>query len=311
MSDSPKVSILLRNLNESQNLKLLFDILNQQTYNNFEVVFLDSGSTDNSVHLAETFKSNYNISVHHINKNEFTFGRALNRCIEYSNSPKYVISLSAHCFPVDKNFIKNYVNLFLETNADIVFGKQSGFIKSKLSEASHLNTWFGEDYGIRSNNPFTNNGNCGYKIEIFENLKFNEELTGCEDIDLASKILENNGKIIYGKGLEVQHYHDENLKIIFYRYYREALALNKIYPYKFKISELLLSLIKQTKKDINFKFKTKSYQSRSLLNILLYRIVKNYAHFRGFKENTISSKKIYNYSDDDVYSKRLYEQYLS
>lgn len=311
MITSPKVSILLRNLNESQNLKILFNILNDQTYENFEVVFLDSGSTDNSVQIAETFESKYNITVKHISKSEFTFGRALNKCFEYSNSPKYVISLSAHCFPVNNDFIKNYVDLFLESNADIIFGKQSGYKDSKLSEASHLNTWFGDVYGTKKNNPFSNNGNCGYDAEIFKKIKFNEELTGCEDIDLASKVLENNGKIIYGKGIEVEHYHDENLKTIFYRYYREALALNKIYPYKFKKREFILSLIKQTYKDIYFKFKNSSYQSRSIVSIFLYRLVKNYAHYKGFKEMNIPSIKIYNYVDDGTYSKNLYKHYLS
>jgi len=308
---SPKVSILLRNLNESQNLKKLFKILNQQTYSNFEVVFLDSGSTDNSVEIAEKFKSNYKISINHIDKNEFTFGRALNYCLTYSDSPKYVISLSAHCFPIDSNFIKNYVDLFINSKADIVFGKQSGYKESKLSEASHLNTWFGDDYGIRKNNPFTNNGNCGYDIEIFQKFKFNEELPGCEDIDFASKVIKTNGKIMYGEGIEVQHYHDENLKTIFYRYYREALALNKIYPYKFKKREFITSTIKQTFRDILFKFKFTSYQSRSILNIFLYRLVKNYAHLKGFKESRISSNKIYNYAQDEEYSKNLYKQYLN
>jgi rhamnosyltransferase len=306
----PKVSILLRNLNESQNLIKLFNILNKQTYDNFEVVFLDSGSTDNSVEIAETFKSNYKISVNHIKKSEFTFGKALNKCIEYSDSPKYVISLSAHCFPTDSNFIKNYVNLFIKSNSDIIFGKQSGYEKSKLSESSHLNTWFGDEYGIRTDNPFTNNGNCGYNIKIFQNFKFDENLTGCEDVDLASKVLENNGRIMYGKGIEVQHYHEENLKTIYYRYLREALALNKIFPYKFKRRQFIFFTIKQTYRDLVFKFKTDSYRSRSLMNIFLYRLVKNYAHLKGFKESKVSLNKIYNYTEDGIYSKNLYKHYL-
>ena len=272
---------------------------------------MDSGSTDNSVELAKTFKSNYKISVNHINKSEFTFGRALNKCLEFSDSPKYAISLSAHCFPIDPNFIKNYVDLFIQSKADIIYGKQSGYKNSKLSESSHLNTWFGDNFGVQTNNPFTNNGNCGYNIEIFQKFKFNEELTGCEDIDFASKVIENGGKIMYGEGIEVQHYHDENLKIIFYRYYREALALNNIYPYKFKKREFIISVIKQTYRDIIFKFNFSSYQSRSILNIFLYRIVKNYAHLKGFKESRVSLKKIYNYAEDTEYSRNLYKQYLT
>ena len=311
MNKSPKVSILLRNLNESENLKILFDLLNKQTYDNFEVVFLDSGSSDNSVEVAEKFESKYRISINHINKSEFTFGRALNKCIEHSDSPKYVISLSAHCFPVDVNFIKNYVELFQNSHAEIIYGKQSGYKHSRLSEASHLNSWFGSNYGIQLANPFTNNGNCGYDIDIFKKFEFNEELTGCEDIYLASKILSNEGKIIYGNNIEVQHFHKENYKTIYYRYFRESLALNKIYPYNFKKRKFIYLFITESIKDISLKLKSNSFKYRSINKILAYRFVKNLAHLKGFKEKNVSTNDIYNYLKEDSISKNFYNHYFN
>ena len=119
MDTEPKVSLLVRNLNEENNLKILFNRLNSQNYKNFEVVFLDSGSTDNSVEFVENFSANFQIITKHIDKEEFTFGRALNKCIEYAKNPKYVISLSAHCFPTNNDFIKNYVDIFENNNNKI------------------------------------------------------------------------------------------------------------------------------------------------------------------------------------------------
>ena len=57
MKNPPKVSVLIRNLNEEEQLKILFSILDQQTYENFEVIFLDSGSSDNSLEFVKNYKS--------------------------------------------------------------------------------------------------------------------------------------------------------------------------------------------------------------------------------------------------------------
>ena len=43
-----KATLLIRCLNEINNLKILFPILEAQENPNFEIVFIDSGSTDGS-----------------------------------------------------------------------------------------------------------------------------------------------------------------------------------------------------------------------------------------------------------------------
>lgn len=307
---SPKVSILIRCLNEYENLKILLNLLNNQTYNNFEVVFLDSGSTDNSINFVQNFKSNYKISFNQISKSKFTFGRALNKCIEYSNSPNYVISLSAHCFPVRNDFVENYVNFFKNKNVKIVYGKQSGYKNSRLSEASHLERWFGNNYGVQIESPFTNNGNCAYDIEIFKKFKFNEKLTGCEDIEFALKVLKANGDIVYGSGVEVFHYHKENLKQIYNRFYREAKALRIILPYKYNILDFIKHFIKKIFTDLQFKSKVKKYQSRSLIEILSYNFMQFLGFYMGYNGKLDLNSKIYNNSDEKLV-KSFYKHYLN
>lgn len=313
MNAEPKVSLLVRNLNEENNLKILFNRLNSQNYKNFEVVFLDSGSTDNSVKFVESFIANFKIIIKHIDKEEFTFGRALNKCIEYAKDPKYVISLSAHCFPTSNDFIKNYVDIFEKNNSKIVFGAQLGYKDSMISEACHLNTWFSNDYGETSENPFSNNGNCGYEYSIFSDFKFDEALTGCEDIDLARKILDSGYSIFYGDKIAVEHFHQESYKTVYLRYLREAVALNSIFPYSFKFRHLLIGTIRETIRDIKFRKKTNAYQNRSLIDILRYRFAKNVGHYKGFGLNKNIDSNIYYYPKikNEKFTKNLYERYLA
>tara|TARA_B110000014_G_C20126874_1_gene601388 strand:+ start:5859 stop:6803 length:945 start_codon:yes stop_codon:yes gene_type:complete len=314
MINTPKVSILIRNLNEEMKLKILFPILNDQTYKNFEVIFLDSGSTDNSLEFVKNYNSKFEIITDEIDKELFSFGRALNICANLSNKPDYMISLSAHCFPISKDFILNYVNIFENNNCDIVFGKQIGYKDSMLSEASHLSRWFDGKYGVKKNNPFTNNGNCGYRFKIWEKYQFDENLTGCEDIEFACRALEDGAVLFYGDQITVQHFHTEDFKTIYFRYFREALALNSIFSFKFSILNFIANFFKEVLSDISFKFKNKNYAFRGIISILRYRFSKNLGHFNGFKDYEYFSKeKFYYYSNlqNPKFKNKLYKKYFS
>ncbi|MFL2681980.1 MAG: glycosyltransferase [Candidatus Actinomarina sp.] len=314
MKNPPKVSVLIRNLNEEEQLKILFSILDQQTYENFEVIFLDSGSSDNSLEFVKNYNSKYKIIIDEIDKALFTFGRALNICANLSNKPDYIISLSAHCFPTSKDFITNYVNIFEDSNCEIVYGKQIGYKDSMLSEASHLSKWFDKSYGIKKDNPFTNNGNCGYKFQIWEKYQFDENLTGCEDIEFASRALRDGAVIIYGEKITVQHFHSEDFKTVYFRYFREAIALNSIFSFKFSILNLMTNFFKEVLTDISFKYKNKNFAYRGIISILKYRFSKNLGHFNGFRsKESLNRLEIYYYGSSQYgkFKNNLYKKYFS
>jgi glycosyltransferase involved in cell wall biosynthesis len=63
------VSIVIRCLNENDNLKVLIPILLNQNYKDFELIFVDSGSTDGTLETINKYilKSN-NFFLYHIKK---------------------------------------------------------------------------------------------------------------------------------------------------------------------------------------------------------------------------------------------------
>ena len=70
------VSIIIRTLNEDKHLDELLSAIDMQEKNGFlyEVVIVDSGSTDKTLDIAKKYKAR----VTHINKQDFTFGKSLN-----------------------------------------------------------------------------------------------------------------------------------------------------------------------------------------------------------------------------------------
>lgn len=90
-----RVSVVIRALNEGKHIGRLLKGLEQQTVKLDEVILVDSGSTDNTVAIAEAA----GCTVVHIAKNEFSFGRALNKgCAAASGD--ILLFASAHVYPV-------------------------------------------------------------------------------------------------------------------------------------------------------------------------------------------------------------------
>ena len=54
-----KISIVIRCLNENDNLKILIPLLQKQTLKNYEIIFVDSGSTDGTLETIKFFLNNF------------------------------------------------------------------------------------------------------------------------------------------------------------------------------------------------------------------------------------------------------------
>lgn len=62
MEKNPLVSVIIPNYNHARYLEQRLDSVFNQTYQNFEVIFLDDCSTDNSLELIEKYKNNPHLS---------------------------------------------------------------------------------------------------------------------------------------------------------------------------------------------------------------------------------------------------------
>ena len=291
-----KVSIVIRCLNENENLKILIPLLLSQTEKNFEIIFVDSGSNDGTLDTISSYLSQYdNISLFHINKNEFTFGKSLNIGFEKSNG-NIVISLSAHCFPTNDRWLEKIIEAFSIKNVGIVYGCQSPHIKTMHSEASVQKAWFNGHSKIISE-VFLNNGNAAYRKEVWLENKFDEKLTGLEDIDLGKKAKANNWEIFYCAEANVEHLHRESFKTIQNRYRREAEAMKNIN----KDLKSDVHIIKNTffhcfkgfLRGVRYDVKTSkdSLQPNSdIISILKYRFSQYVGTYKGYKNDMSKNK---------------------
>ena len=219
-------SIIIRAFNEEAHIgKLLNGIKQQETGTDLEVILVDSGSKDNTVRIAES----YGAKIVRIRPEEFSFGRALNIGCQHA-SGDILLFASAHVYPVYTNWIDQMLKPFEDQKVALTYGRQIGNQLSKYSEQQLFAKWFPAVSNYNQQIPFCNNANTAIRRSLWEELPYDETLTGLEDLHWASEILQRGYRIAYDADATIVHVHEETPRKIFNRYYREAIAFKRLKP---------------------------------------------------------------------------------
>ena len=103
-----ETSIIIRTKNEERWLGVVLKKISQQTYKKFEVIIVDSGSTDQTLEIAGRF----GVKIFRIPPENFSYPYALNYGIERSSAGKYIVIISGHSVPVSETWLEDGLNNF-------------------------------------------------------------------------------------------------------------------------------------------------------------------------------------------------------
>lgn len=271
------VSVVIRTLNEERHLDELLAAIRDQNTPDFdvEVVLVDSGSTDSTLQIAEK----YGCRITHIKKSDFTFGRSLNVGCEFAKGDTLVF-VSGHCIPCDENWLAE-MQAALAQGCAYVYGRQVARDTTKFSENQIFKKYFPAESRIPQVGFFCNNANAAIQRKYWEKYRFNEELSGCEDMYLARILIEDGLSIGYCAEAAVYHIHDEPWRSVLTRYEREAIALRKIMPEVHVSKYDLVSFVTVgILKDFRAALK-KGVFWREARSIVAFRIAQYYGAYKG------------------------------
>lgn len=276
------VSIIIRTYNEEKHIKTLLNTIYTQNFPKdlFEVVIVDSGSEDRTLEIIKKYPH----KLVQITPQEFTFGYSLNKGIEVAKG-KYVLMISAHCYPIDNLWISKMIEPFeKDEDVAVVYGKQRGYDTTKYSEHQIFKTWFPDDRYGKQNDPFCNNANCAIRKGLWETYKYDEKLTGLEDLEWANSMHKKGYDIYYQPEAGIYHIHEENYKQVYNRYKREAIALKNIFPdTKFNFGDFIAMSTSNILTDCYSAFKEK--RVKEFFGIFLFRLCQFWGAYKGHKFN--------------------------
>jgi 2-desacetyl-2-hydroxyethyl bacteriochlorophyllide A dehydrogenase len=215
-----ETTLVIRAYNEEAHLPALFDALERQTYRDFGVVVVDSGSVDRTREIALGRAQH----VVRVRSEDFTFGYSLNVGIARGVGP-YVAIVSAHTLPTDQRWLEHLVLPLADARTAMVYGRQIGREDSKFSERLDFDRTFGTQRRVLTPPGFfANNANAAIRRDLWEQHGFDEALPGLEDIAWAKYWMERDYKVYYEPTACIYHFHAETWEQVRHRYRREAIA---------------------------------------------------------------------------------------
>lgn len=273
-----KISVVIRAFNEEKHIGRLLYGITQQTLKDVEIILVDSGSTDKTLEIA----AKYPVTIVHIQPEEFTFGRSLNRGIAAA-SGEIVVITSAHCYPVYPDWLEKLCKPFKNENVALVYGRQIGGETNYYSEHQFFRKYFPENSISEQGHPYSHNANAAIRRVLWEEHPYNELLTGLEDLAWSSWALDEGYAIDYIAEAEVVHQHDETMRQVLNRYKREAIAMKQILPEsRFTFWDFLYMWGKTCLSDL-VQAGREGVMLRYLWSVIVFRLMQYWGTYRGFQ----------------------------
>jgi len=220
----PETSIVIRTFNEEKYLPTLLEAIISQTYKDFELIVVDSGSFDHTPEIAQRYCS----KVLRIDSRDFTFGYSLNIGVEASDG-QYVVIVSAHTEPLDASWLESLIAPLRDKGVAMVYGRQLGGETSMFGEVQDFRRTFGPERRILTPPEFfANNANSAIRKSLWEQHPFDETLPGLEDIEWSKYWMEKGYQVVYEPSATIYHIHQGNWRQVRWRYYREGVAAHWI-----------------------------------------------------------------------------------
>jgi len=271
-------SIVILTKNAGRRFENLLTNLKSQSYQDFEIVVVDSGSTDNTLEFARK----YGCKIHQIKPDEFHHSRTRNLGAELATGD-YLVFITQDVMPLDDQFLEIIINNLQGEKVAGVYGRQIAYPDANPIEKffyeyfypSERKTITFKDVEKLSefyvSNVFISDVCSAIKKDVWEKYKFDERIIMAEDKKWAIDVLKAGFELIYEPKIKVYHSHRYSLISGFKRRFDDGVAMRQICDSGSVASRGFSYLINEMK-----------YLSKNYSQWVPYALVYDFVRFTGF-----------------------------
>lgn len=196
-----RASVVIRAKDEEASIGRTLDLLSAQSTPPGEVIVVDSGSRDSTVSIARRAGA----TVLEIPAESFTYGGALNTGCAAS-SGEILVALSAHAFPVDREWLARLVAVFDDDRVACACGQEWAPTGEPLSGP------FRQDGALARRRPMWGYSNAAgaFRHQLWEERRFREDMPATEDKEWALHWLDRGYVCVLAPELMVDHDHSKD-----------------------------------------------------------------------------------------------------
>ncbi|HEY3853993.1 MAG TPA: glycosyltransferase family 2 protein [Verrucomicrobiae bacterium] len=248
--DDPLVSIILRSFNEAWALRETLPGLAVQDWKNWELIVIDSGSTDGSVELIRAAKPRHFHQIDNYNP-----ARVLNMGMKLASS-EYGIFLNADATPQGSDWLRPLATALKNPGTAAAFGRQIPRPDCRAVFAHDYARCFGETREAVRWEHFFSMVSSGLRKDIWAKRGFLESMQYSEDDEYTRWCLAKCFDVVYCPDSVVMHSHNYSAAQAYKRMYGESRALAAVWRHSTKKvnwpETVLLGWVNDVRRDLQF-----------------------------------------------------------
>lgn len=225
-----KVSIFIPTKNAGVGFTNVLKAIFSQAEKKFEVIIVDSGSTDETLSIASQFP----VSIYNISSHDFSHGKTRNLALQYAKG-EYIVFVSQDAIPASPTWLSSLLTSCSDTSVAGAFSRQIPYEGSSIMEHYFYATHF--PTVSRISHPkevlgltdiFFSNASSIVRKDVLASHPFNDTIIMSEDQEWAHRMLQQGYSIAYAADSVISHSHNYNLIQTMKRYFDSAYSLKQI-----------------------------------------------------------------------------------
>ncbi len=224
----PLVTIIVRSFNEGWALRETLPAIRAQDYRNWELLVIDSGSTDGSVNLIQQARPDYFVQIR---PDQYNPSRVMNLGMRLAGG-EFGIFLNADATPQGTSWLGPLVSALQDSQTAAVFGKQIPRHDCRAVYAHDYERCFGSKRESVHWDHFFSMVSSGLRKDIWAKRGFLETMQYSEDDEYTRWCQAEDYRVVYVSESVVMHSHNYTPKQAYKRSFGEARALAAVWTGK-------------------------------------------------------------------------------
>ncbi len=223
--NDPILSIIIRSFNEAWALRDTLPAVQAQEYKNWELIVIDSGSTDGSQEIIRRAQPRHFIQL---KPEEYNPSRVMNRGMQLARSD-FGIFLNADATPQGNDWLRRLARPLLDPKTAAVFGRQIPRPDCRAVYAGDYERCFGERRESVRWEHFFSMVSSGLRKDVWSQRGFLEKLQYSEDDEYTRWCRAQGYRVAYCPDAVVMHSHNYTPQQAYQRSFGEGKALAAVW----------------------------------------------------------------------------------